>query len=640
MNDLPHNHRDKPSFAGLPVRVERLALAAVPAWLTLSFLVSADAPVELKAIVGIVAIVSAIRPTEGLCIVAATVPLGDLIAIAMESSPVRLSEALVVAFLAGWLVSPSDGPARGPSPGAAVRYAAMALSAAILASIAVNALQIRTYYPAMWPDTLLRSLHNYFGPGSDEWGAVAGGRLIEGIGLSVAVVQLLRRRPILALWIPEALGAGCVAAAAAAWSLWHGYALTAVRARHALLGDRIVAHVMDVNAAASYFAMMACLAAGLAARERGPRRIWWIVVAGSAAEGLSLSGSRAAIGVVVLAAAAAATWLIVSRSSKAVRNGVFAAVLVALISASAIWAARSELAGTQSGAGFRVQFAQSSARMISSHPWLGLGIGRYYQASSMFLNPQLAFAYGSENAHDYFLQLAAELGLIGFAAVAVMLIGAAAPPLRTMARAPDNYRLLGLIAGVAVFLMTCTTGHPFLTPEVAFPFWLATGLMVVLGSPDRPLAGPSGLMARRLVPAVCVVLLAGSIPLRAREAPPGPRRVLPVEGLFDWEDGADGRRYRWSREYASVFVGREARRVEIPVRAPLGDGVAADISVDGGRARNRPLGREWTTITVDLPFVPLIVQARRINIRTSHVEPLPDGRVVGLQFGPPKMLEP
>ena len=55
--------------------------------------------------------------------------------------------------------------------------------------------------------------------------------------------------------------------------------------------------------------------------------------------------------------------------------------------------------------------------MIRSHPWLGLGIGRYYQASSMFLNPQLAFAYGSENAHDYFLQLAAELGLLGFAAL-------------------------------------------------------------------------------------------------------------------------------------------------------------------------------------------------------------------------------
>jgi hypothetical protein len=209
-----------------------------------------------------------------------------------------------------------------------------------------------------------------------------------------------------------------------------------------------------------------------------------------------------------------------------------------------------------------------------------------------------------------------------------------------MARAPDNYRLLGLIAGVAVFLMTCTTGHPFLAPEVAFPFWLTAGLMVVLGSSDRPLTGASVPAALVLVPAVCVVLLAVSVPLRAREAPPGPRRVLPVEGLFGWEDGADGRRYRWSGEYASVFVGREARRVEIPVRAPLGEGVAADISVDGSRARNRPLGREWTTITVDLPFAPLIVQARRINIRTSRVQALPDGRVVGLQIGPPKMLEP
>ena len=31
----------------------------------------------------------------------------------------------------------------------------------------------------------------------------------------------------------------------------------------------------------------------------------------------------------------------------------------------------------------------------------------------MFLNAQLAWVYGSENAHNYFMQVAAEIGLLG-----------------------------------------------------------------------------------------------------------------------------------------------------------------------------------------------------------------------------------
>ena len=352
MNDLPNGHRDRPSVAGPLVRVGRLTLAAVPVWLTFSF-VTGDAPAELRGIVGIIAIVSLFRPSEGLCIVALAVPLGDLVAVAMESSPLRLTDALVVAFLSGWLISPTHGPARGPAPRAAARYAALAVSALILASIAANVLQIKAQMPADWPGMFSRTLHEYFKAGSDDFGAVAGGRLIEGLGLSAAVVLLLRRQPILAVWIPEALGAGCVIVVVAAYSLWHGYAFSAVLARHAVIGDRIVAHVSDINAAASYFALMACLASGMAARERGPRRIWWVVVAGSAMEGLWFSGSRSANLAVGLAFVAAAIWVPSRRWRKAVRYGVFAAVMTALVAAAAFRAAQIEGDPTRQGAGDR-----------------------------------------------------------------------------------------------------------------------------------------------------------------------------------------------------------------------------------------------------------------------------------------------
>ena len=221
MRDLPDGHTNKRA-AGLPVAAIRLAAAAIPCWLTLSFVTTSSAPVELRAMVGIVAVLSAIYPTEGLYVVAAIVPFGDLITMALESPPLRLAEAIAVAFLAGWLIIPRSGPDRGPAPNAIVRAAGFALTALILASAAAVALQVKAYAPAIWPALFSRTHYEYFAAGPDAFGAIAGGRLIEGLGLSAAVVLLLRRRPILAVLIPQALGAGCVMAVVAAYLLWYG----------------------------------------------------------------------------------------------------------------------------------------------------------------------------------------------------------------------------------------------------------------------------------------------------------------------------------------------------------------------------------------------------------------------------------
>ena len=55
MTDLSDSHTEKQS-AALTVLAPRLAVAAIPCWLTLSFVTSSSAPVELRAMVGIVAI--------------------------------------------------------------------------------------------------------------------------------------------------------------------------------------------------------------------------------------------------------------------------------------------------------------------------------------------------------------------------------------------------------------------------------------------------------------------------------------------------------------------------------------------------------------------------------------------------------
>jgi O-antigen ligase len=638
MNDL----RDSPPTMGRGRAAVRLALAIVPVWLSASFVLTPTLPIELRAIVVAVAILSAVRPEEGLCVVAAAAPLGDLIAQGVQAGPVRFTEALVVAFLAGWLAGPTRGFRRGPATGALVRYAALALGALALASTAVTALQVKTYAPAGWPGLSWQALHQYFVPGADPFGAVASGQLVEGLGLSAAVVLLLRRRPMLAVWIPELLGAGCVTTVIAAYLLWHGFAFPAVLARHSLLGDRVVAHVSDINAAASYFALMLFVAAGMAARERGFRQIWWLAVVASAAAGLWFSGSRSADAAVALTAVAAAIWQVRYRWRIPVRYVAVSVCAIAIAGALLLRSMEIETDVTRHSAGLRIQFTQSSYRMIRARPWFGLGIGQYYATSPMFLNTQLAWAYGLENAHDYFLQLAVEIGLIGFTVTVALIAGMLWLLAQAIARAPDNSRLLGIACGVVAFLATCISGHPFLSPEVALPFWLVAGLGLVLSAPSTLLsrAGPRTPGAPAMA---CAIALALTIPIRAREAPPGPRYGPAVEGLFDWETGADGRRYRWTGEYASVFVEPKARLVEIPMRAPTtttAEGPAfAEVSVDGSRGVKWPLGDHWSNVSVVLPYTPAIVQARRINIRASRIRSLPDARTVGVAVGEPIVLE-
>ena len=61
----------------------------------------------------------------------------------------------------------------------------------------------------------------------------------------------------------------------------------------------------------------------------------------------------------------------------------------------------------------RSQFLLTSARMFASAPGFGVGVGRYFERSAEFMTPELRDLYGNENAHNYFAQQFAELGLVG-----------------------------------------------------------------------------------------------------------------------------------------------------------------------------------------------------------------------------------
>jgi O-antigen ligase len=88
-------------------------------------------------------------------------------------------------------------------------------------------------------------------------------------------------------------------------------------------------------------------------------------------------------------------------------------VVIALVGAAGIRARVLETDPEYRGVGYRSQFVQTSLRMIRARPLFGVGEGQYYPTSRLFLSPQLAWTYGVENAHNFFLQVGGELGVVG-----------------------------------------------------------------------------------------------------------------------------------------------------------------------------------------------------------------------------------
>ena len=108
---------------------------------------------------------------------------------------------------------------------------------------------------------------------------------------------------------------------------------------------------------------------------------------------------------------------------------------------------------------------------------LGVGLGQF---------PRLYASYprsdGPENAHNFFLQVFAESGLLGLAGLCVWL-GTIVLAMRTGGRTrtlPEQTRIAWLSVGILAFVLTWITGHPLL--NLSNQLWFASVLAVGFGA--------------------------------------------------------------------------------------------------------------------------------------------------------------
>src|SRR6185369_3821403 len=311
-------------------------------------------------------------------------------------------------------------------------------------------------YPDILRANVLALVESYFSY-VDPPGITNAARILEGLALISAAIEIIRRRPALAVSLPLAMAAAAIVAAATSALLWAGLAPGEILLRESRIGYRYAAHVADINAAGSHFVLVFCLAAGMCLREKGPHRRLWLTAAVACAFGLWMTASRTAEAALAIVVPLALGWMATHEWSQARRLKLIGAIVTALLAGVAIAIWRIETSPTNIASGFRQQFVMSSFRVIGTHPYFGIGAGQYYRDSPLFLTPQLAWTYGFENAHNNFLQITTETGIIGFALFACWIAGGIQRAAGPLVRRPHVWRLLGATAGAAAFIGPCLT---------------------------------------------------------------------------------------------------------------------------------------------------------------------------------------
>ncbi len=641
------------AFAGLACA---LLISMVLLVLAQSIFWAPHVPHTLKLGMAALLVLSVVRPGDGLLVVAALSPLGWMLTTRVFGAyPARVTEAIVLTFLAGYavhLLARHSGKGSPPAAGTAVAEApfdppARLLAPALLFGVVAVASCLVVYHVAQvwndhpWPyfrrffEFLTRAYHDDLGhidptarPGGFGF-FVATALIVEGVALFLVAFALSRdavyRQRLIAMSVAGAAGAGALSFVALAMAAVGEVGASATWRE--LLAMRWSMFTPKVNTAASLFVLTAPLAFGAAAASRGKGRIGWIAAGSLIVAALWINGTRAALLAAIVVLVGVFGWLASRRVTRqlAPRWAIVGVAALTLGLAATTYQRLSESVAVNYALRTRGMFTQTAVNMFASQPLFGVGVGQYYLLSERFA-PEELFAVSSlfrrAQAHNAFLQVAAELGVVGLITF-VWMIGAALWIIASgLRKRPHDAVLLGAAGGITAFLLTtASSGHPLLLEVTAYPFWIVLGLTAgwaFHGSTDSVVGRPRALPAASAVRshatswswsvAVAAGILLASVPVRiGREMQRIDFAGITYGTHGGWRKSTTDLTHVWTSERATLFLERHATDVEIPLRALFArftGPVSVEMFMDGHAIDRVTLtDSAWRRVRVPLPAV-------------------------------------
>lgn len=170
-----------------------------------------------------------------------------------------------------------------------------------------------------------------------------------------------------------------------------------------------------------------------------------------------------------------------------------------------------ELRETDYGYGRWVMW-QRALYIAYDFPITGSGLGSYFRISPSYQDPRIIFHQDlRENAHNYFLQFGAELGIPALLIFLWILIMTYKKGLQEILRNKQPpYLYHGLLLGLTGYLLTCLTGHPLLLSNQQYLFWFIIASVVILIDGNKKIEHfPPGfrLIESIFIPSIIILIL-------------------------------------------------------------------------------------------------------------------------------------
>jgi O-antigen ligase len=590
----------------------------------------------LKVGVGGVAVLAVARPADALLVVAGLVPLSHaLITRVWRAYPFALAEALVLAFLAGYLWRQRRGVSEA-SPIDSLVVPSRLFALVVLASCLVQlpVLQVWHEYPLRYAASFFNFLATeYLTAASDPRPWVDGrgfvgtaALLLEGVALLLCSRTLCRQQPTLARRLTNVIVAAGVGVAILSFYNIVAYALSSHQPISVVVeSDRWASPAIpSINTAGPYFMLVAFIAIGTGAASRAHLLLG--LLAGVISVGaMWLTETRSAIVAGLATAVAGVVWWAGARLRwLSPRRAVPIAALIAFVVGVGVVVYNPFhilAAGGNRSLHLRVLFAETALRMMATEPTFGVGVGQYLLGYREFASPELVG--GSYDPHNYFLWVGAELGLIGLGFFLWLLVAALAGAREQLRLRRSDYWFLGTCAGLFAFIITWSIGQPLAVPQVAYTFWIVLGL--ASASPTGAARGAAGGHRRplliRIALAATILFVIGSVPVRALRAISDIDLSRVSYGFSDWRTSDDGVRSRWAGPRVTFFMRSSARAIDVPLAAKLPatpHGAQVDILVNGHTADRIVLNnQDWRVVRINAP-----ASRRRFWRVDMHVAPI------------------